>query len=460
MRKALTELFKIYIFLLPFELCAFLSVLKGGTAATLENDLFIVLIGFSLMFLNGKIYVEKNSILFDSVKLLIVLMALSTITSILLYYPFGTLHGENTLTASLPSSIYLILSGIVFYYNATMFRIVPKEQIRKVLDLLCVFTIVLGYFQAIILLSGGIFSDIYDSLDIFGVLANSAWMLEMNRICLQGSEPAVVGEIIFVLLVPYMLGHILHDTQRSKKYKLMFLLIVPLAVLSYSSTVYVGLVVNCACMVYFILRKRMTYKKIRNLALIGMTFFLIAVLGGYFFFTQTKLGQTLYYLLLTKTTTNDLSTLVRMAPVYTDISAFLRFPISGVGNGNQGFFYNETVYAKIPSWAHIYFEFADKLSGKSGIVNGGPFVPAFISGYGIIGVVSLITFIKRCVVHIRTNAQEFGEFRYMYYIGGITFLVLGTVTLSFDGNFVAMFIASIPMMLKKEKVQKNEVGRI
>ena len=59
-----------------------------------------------------------------------------------------------------------------------------------------------------------------------------------------------------------------------------------------------------------------------------------------------------------------------------------------------------------------------------------------------------IRFVKKCVDSIKNMPEIYGGFGYMYYIGGLTFLVLTTVSGGLDGNFLAIFVISIPFMDK------------
>lgn len=442
--------FKIYIFILPFLLLPGLNEIKNmfSPSASIENDFFLLVIGIILLMMinHGNIYYEYESLYVRGMKVCFQLVVISLITSFVFFIPFGTLYGENTITASIPNDIYMIITATTFYYNAQMFQLVSRKEIEKILDILCVVMIIVGYIQILCLYSS-IIGGIYDKVDILGILIDSQQIQRWGRICLVGAEPSAVGDILNILLCPYMLGQVLYTSE--KKYKWYWILTMPIMYFTYSSTVYIGLVANIIAFIIIYLRDSRDIRKILHILLILTLFCVILLLGGNYILNNTEIGGQIKYFLFEKTTMNgNLSTEVRYSSVFTDIYVFFHYPISGVGNGNQGYFYNEVVRRFIKQSALSYSELADRLSGAMGIVNGGAFVPAFISGYGVLGLYLAIRFVKKCVDSIKNMPEIYGGFGYMYYIGGLTFLVLTTVSGGLDGNFLAIFVISIPFMDK------------
>ena len=89
------------------------------------------------------------------------------------------------------------------------------------------------------------------------------------------------------------------------------------------------------------------------------------------------------------------STAYRTSTLINDIEIFKDYPIFGVGDGNQGFFYAQN----LPSWilASGSTEALSALSGSIGVLNGGAFLPSIISGYGIVGCVLFGVWIGFCI---------------------------------------------------------------
>ena len=449
MQKILRTIFLLYIFLFPFQLISFLSVFKNmfSSSAAIGNDFFVLIIGLLLIVIvdGGKIYFETGSIVRQGVKLVFELLIIGIITSIILFFPLGTLYGENSITASFSQNIYLVVTGITFYFNFRLFKCLSKKDIEKVLDFLCVFMTVLGIVQVLIILSFPAVGSFYDSVDIFGLLPNSNYMTKMHRICLSSSEPSGIGHIVGVLLLPYVLGQIIDGERKYKnRYCLWGILLVVISFFSFSSTVYASILID---LIVFIFLKI----KGKKGAIFLFVVFVLCLLGFFLWdevLVNTYFGKQMNYLLLEKTTdSSNLSTSYRYSTVINDCFCFLRYPFSGIGNGNQGFLYNETMSMPfIGSEVRLNYQTARAMSGSMGVVNGGPFTPAFISGYGLIGVFLLIRYLSFCNRKIRKFKEQLGCFCSMYYIGGIAFLLTAIVSGGIEGNFLVLFVCSIPMM--------------
>lgn len=444
-------IFYLYILLLPIQL---LSVFRRFTGffpgnASIQNDFFIMLVGLGLIILitRGRIPYQNNSVITNVIKLIIKLEILSIIASCILFIPYGNLYGENTFSASFPSMIYLGLTGVAFYYNYFMTKYVKKEAIEKILDILCLLMLILGVIQIAIINGIPLLGFLYDRIDVFDVLPNSAFMITMGRICLTGSEPSSIGMIVNVLLLPYCMGKILNK-ENKKKYKLYMVFLIIICFFSFSSTVYVGTLLNSVSAIVLYLKKNIR-KNIRKtvLTVLGVIIVVFAI-SATGVIQNSIIGKTINNLVFEKTTDEEnMSTAHRYSTVINDVYAFLHSPIIGVGNGNQGFTYNEAMNLPIiSSDIKNNPETQNILSGNAGVANGGAFVPAFISGYGLLGVFLLVIFIRKCLRHIRDNEKQFGSMGYLYLIGGFSFLGMTTVSGGLDGNFLAIFVCSIPVM--------------
>jgi len=441
-------LYKIYIFLLPFLLLPGLSTIKNSISqsATIENDLFILFIGVAIYVISnhGVIPFERDYLYADAVKTCLSLVLLSLATSLVLYPFLGKLNGENTITATIPNDIYMIVTALAFYYNAQMFRRITKREICRVLDVLYIVVLVVGYMQ-VLTIYVPMFGVIYDNIDVLDILVNSSQIANMNRTCLVGSEPSSGGDILSVLLIPYVLSRIITGEEKLRFTRI--LLMLPLVFFTYSSTVYAGFAVNLLIFYMYYTKTRNASDANRNKLILTVLLLLILGVGGTWFLSSTAIGKEVYYYLFAKTQVHgSMSTEIRYSTLYTDIYAFLHYPLTGVGNGNQGFFYNEVVTKYLSSSTLSYFEMADRLNGSKGIVNGGAFVPAFISGFGLIGIIILFRYILRCKRRIENHSDLYGSFKYMYYIGGLSFLAISVVSGSLDGNFLPIFVLSIPFM--------------
>lgn len=440
-------IFKFYLFILPFTiLFPFFIPFRDffSTAALISNNFFILIIGiFLFLFVNkGKIFLVRNSLVFNGIKLCVILNVISFITSVILFIPFGELNGENTLRASFPSIIYMFLTAITFYYNAMMFQLIEKRIIIKVLNFLSVILLFIGVLQLLLIKFPSI-TKIYDIINFANILVDSSLLRSMGRICFSSSEPSAVNCIVTTFILPYLLAQILYT--KLLKYKLYAISFIFLCYFTYSSSVYIGIIIN------IIVFSFLYFKHNKKTLVLLLFIFLVFLFSGNYIWNNTEMGQQFQELLLQKTTSQEnLSTVVRYSTIKQDVYAFLHYPLTGVGNGNQGYFYNHVIDSdrNLPYYVLQYSEISNKLDGNVGIISGGAFLPAFISGYGLIGIFLLLLFVHKCVVYINKYSEEYGCFRYMYYIAGLTFLVSSMAAASLDGNFISLFIISIPFMQK------------
>ena len=448
MYNSLRPIYKLYILFFPLQLFPFLNGFKNmfSSAAAINNDFFILAIGMVaiLWVTGGKLYYSKQALICDSTRLIAALLILSLVTSIILYIPFGTLYGENTLSATFAQNIYLILTGVAFYFNYTMFQTITKQEIEKLIDFMCLCMIFLGVLDIAIIAGIPGIGSIYDKLDIFNILPDADYMLKMGRICLTASEPSGMGNIIGVLLIPYTLGQLIYRDYKKGKYILFTIVFVLLSFFSFSTTVYVCIIVN------FVVFTLLKIKK--DGIVMGFVLFLVVipvmVILWNIYVKDTYFGHQIIYLLADKTTsTSNMSTTYRYSTVLNDLNCFIHYPLSGVGNGNQGFLYNESMNLSVfTDEMRTNYQIVNAMNGSMGVVSGGAFVPAFISGYGIIGIVALVCFLRRCVFKIKDRTETMGCFKNLFYIGGITFLVSSTVSGGLDGNFLVIFVCSLPLM--------------
>lgn len=214
---------------------------------------------------------------------------------------------------------------------------------------------------------------------------------------------------------------------------------------SFSSVVLIGLLSDM--FVFLILSMRRKNDILNIVFLIGVA--ILIVFSVFLVFPNITVWDEIDYLLTKKITdtSGNLSTAYRMSTVVNDLYTFITYPIIGVGNGNQGFLYNTTMNLPVVKENFIMsYEIIDAMNGKRGLLNGGAFTPAFISGYGIIGVLFLLKFLKRCKSRINNCTSEMGSFKYMYIIGGITFIITGIAGVGLNGNFAVMFVCSLPVM--------------
>ena len=148
--------------------------------------------------------------------------------------------------------------------------------------------------------------------------------------------------------------------------------------------------------------------------------------------------------------TSNYSTITRSSTIINDMLIFKDFPITGVGNGNQGFFFNQNV----PSWMNRSVE----VEGfRSVITNGGGnFFPSFVSAFGLLGVIILISFIKKYKKWEEDSVvRESREVGLLFNITISLFLLTSWYSVSLKSFEIMAFIFSLPFVRREFNNKTN-----
>jgi len=435
------KIFYLYIIFMPivvFSPFDFINTAFGEMAGSFSIVFHII--GFVLIMVSAaKEKIKINSFIKYIFFMILILNSLSIVMSLLLNYNLGILHGETTYTATIGMIIYYCHIFLIFYYNYYNLKNIKKEVLNRLLNLIVIFTFCIGYLQ-IFLLNFHSLVNLYDGINILGILRDSDFLITINRITLMGNEPASAATTLSLLILPFLFAK--HLEKDNLKVLFIILMFIPIIYYTKSSTAYIMFAANILVYLFFYFKKNKI--NLKNI-IISTTVFTIA-LSPFFITTldtETEIRNEIEYLFLNKITDNtNQSTLARTSTVINDIKVFNKYPISGIGNGNQGFYYNENV----PPMYLYSAEVQNLYRGDSGIVNGGPFIPAYISGYGIIGIVLLIIFILKSNRILKNKQGELGVFYEMYYLAAVSFLVSSIMSNDIVGNYIAIFILSLPFM--------------
>lgn len=430
---------KAYIVLLPLRMFSVFSEFMGifGAAAS-YFDFFLHLLGMSLLLIcrRGKIRSTKLGNSFAAS--IGILLTISVAMALCLHNSLGTLDGENSFTAIIGPSIYYVQYILIILYNINIFRMFTVEEIDKLMGITAKWLLALGYIQVLICIGIGGIGSIYDGLNIMGAFQPAEYIQELERIPLAGSEPAAGGWMIGLFVVPYLLSKII-TSQQKKGYVVQSLAWLPIIYFTKSSTCYI--LVTAAILVFSVLYYRYTNARKRGafvlagtvVLLIGVTLVFVGSFG------DNEIAQRIRYLLFEKLFDGDNeSTVTRTIPTYINLQIFLRYPLFGVGNGNQGFFYREF----FPSWGEISSNTYEKIVG---VADGGVFVPSLFSGFGIVGVIVFLIYAFRLVKLAVCQRENLGSMYYMFMIAAVVFIVNGFQG-DYFGQYLPLFIMSIPFM--------------
>lgn len=451
--------YKIYILFLPFVMSfsVYFSVISELLGALGKNFSVIphmigILIILYEAFKERKIQTNKIiNILF----LFILYLNFSSIMSAMYRSEtLGVLYGESTYGAIKGMLIYYTVVFLIFYYNFLMLSKFTLKELNRTMKFILNLILLIGYLQITTLKIPSV-GKLLDFIDVFDVLRNSEFLLVMDRITLSGSEPATISLIMNVLLMPYILSKILIGEEKLLN-TIKFLLCIPILFFSRSSSVYIMTILNLTIFLYlyykpFSKQNLSTRKILFNVSIATiLTLILLVTVNLNTSLANNEMVQKINYLTFEKISDdNNQSTLTRTSTVINDLKISLKYPLFGIGNGMQGYFYNEHIESE-------YFysqEVIDLYNGKSGIVNGGPFLPAFVSGYGLIGLLFLIIIMRQFFNLAKKRKNELSSYYYMFIISTLTFFIGGIMTADIVSNYIAIFCMSLPFL----KINANNI---
>ncbi len=446
---------KLYLYLLPIRMIApliFLKQLLPGGAMYFDFVLHALGIFILVLRTRGMIKLENGSsmqVLLHFIKLIVYLNLSSIVMSIFIQLTIGDYAGESAFSGIFGMFIYFTQYAVILFYNKYVFEILSKDEILTILHRVCWFLLILGYWQVAAMSFGGIFSALHDSLDVFDVLYSAE---TMPKLCLTGSEGASAGGIISIFVLPILYSCIISENKKKSSVVQAILWLVPLF-FTRSSTAYILFAaVTISFLAIYLFNTRHKIGAIAFLVILVLLFSLLIIVWFDISILPEDITYQIKYLLFEKATdANNGSTIARTVPLIVNWKTFLRYPLFGVGNGLQGYFYVE-----------FFPEFATNIEGsdvfvfyeraKTGISNGGVFFPSLLSGYGIVGILLIAIFVFRLIRHARAEKKQMEEFYYAFLLASIGVLISGFQG-DMYGQYYSWFMLSLPLMIREKILQ-------
>ncbi|MFR3995468.1 MAG: hypothetical protein ACLTZK_11625 [Turicibacter sp.] len=442
----LSILYKGYVFFMPFSLFAVIP-----TDNMLVKYFFF---SVSCVFLYlGLLHIvlsrQGRIVISPLLKRLVLLYCYMTVSSIvmaiLLYLPLGVKYGQTTFDC-IPGDIifyFVVLLNIYFNYYCLSF-VVNFSELKKVFWVNIVILILIGYIQLFVIYGGGVFVRIYQSL------SNIFYLYPVDRarekgVTFFGSELSSAAQL-FVIIIPFLCSVLLNKTEPLKwKRRAIFALIlfIPLFLNTSSSSVYITLILVVATFISL------------SISIVGYRWIILGgtIIGfGTVLIYGTNIINTisntfddgLGYIIIGKIfDVSNLSTAMRFSGMSMFIWIMLHFPLTGTGNGIQGFFYE----TNLQSWAYKSEEVKMVLSGVSGIPNGGgAFYTAYLTGYGIIGLLALALFLRNYIRELKKKKSNLGYLYYLFLIGFAVFNFQAWTVMGIKQDLSVIFLLSIPFV--------------
>ena len=449
---------------------AFLSffgnVIRFGIGGhTFGLSFYISIVAFPLFLVSYVIsFRKKHNIDFYilNIVLIISILFLSSLGVSYILYPIKNgLFGTNPFKVwAFNSAKYLYdLFGII--YCVFFLSIIKRKTVKIVCSIFFWLWSFVGFVQIIICFANNTtLNNIYDSLNFLGILQSTENMFRIIknyghlRIAIFGSEPASSCVVIFCFIVPFLCYKIfeLKRIKSSTFYKIRLFGASAItfihAYFASSSSILVG-GIFFVIVLFFIF---ISLKSIKNRTKGIITIAFIAIAGAFFLvLSLTSKNGNIFMKLFN---TSDYSTQYRYSTIWNDIAIFAKSPLFGVGDGNQGYFYFENV---VGTWMSNSPETQAALRGENGLIGGGSFVPSFISGYGLLGIVVIIITFKKYFIYVHdTNGFFKGLAKYFIIASVCTFGLLSTATTAIHFNASAYLVIALPTLFSASNIIKKQ----
>lgn len=349
--------------------------------------------------------------------------------------PFSTISGDIVLY------LFFILS--VYYNYVILTKYIRFTSLFHLMKLQIIILLFVGFIQFLAINGIAPANILYNLLSSIFSLRDFDWLSSLERgVTFWGTEPASASLICY-LTIPYVLAVII---TRKGRQRLIFLIILLLFAFLFFSSDSTSALISFIYVVISAVILGIIKVNSNKLKLISFTIGLLMAIVYTVIFAQASFDVEFEagfsYVLLGKFfDTSNYSTITRASTIINDMNIFVDFPITGVGNGNQGFFYNENV----PFW----MDCSKEVKYMRYVIpnGGGNFFPSFISGFGIIGVMFLINFIRKFIKWESDSVlAENKTIALLYNISITLFLLSSWHSVSIKSFEIMAFIISLPLV--------------
>lgn len=411
------------------------------------NGFILVIIGALLMFFR-----HGREIAFDkSLRRFALFVLLGCITTlvmaVILYDQVGTLYGETTLTTIWPSLCWLLFDLVIVIYLCWGYQHIPNSTLDKAMDVLLILVIVVSALELGVMYVPSVFGFLSEPLELW-ILRFDANAVRL-RLCGVADEPSAMSATLGMFCLPYCYSRFRDGGAR---YIVAFFALLVIAWFTFSTTTYITVGVVLATIAVRELSS-MGRRGSHVPMLVLFSVLAVALIGALVFMATGRSHESSDFAVnITKVigrsvSEEDQSGAYRNSTIANDLAIVREYPLFGVGDGNQGFFYSQN----LPNWirANTSAEVAAALNGERGVLDGGAFIGALLSGYGIVGTCFFAVWAIGLLRYAMRNQRLMGRHYDMYIVALVGSMPVLYMNLGFKGAPVAAFlIFCMPMMAK------------
>lgn len=204
-------LFCIYVFSMPFTNFHPLGLNSVFGAMAKAPAFLVSIIGMVILLIRNKgvIFLDKNGLLRNFVKIVTALNAISIIMAIVLHKSLGILGGETTFDAIAGDIVYWIQVLCIVLFNIMLFRGVDIDAVESVIKKLIYILMAIGYLEMGMVLFGGPFTVICNALyNVELSMILNLW-IRTGKFSLTYSEASYAEIVLGALIWPYLCGKIM-----------------------------------------------------------------------------------------------------------------------------------------------------------------------------------------------------------------------------------------------------------
>ena len=402
-----------------------------------NNGFIFISVGIIALLINERSNLKFNKFLSTFSPFVIVGFLTTVLMSFFLTNSVETIAGETPVSAITTGLMWLFFDAAIVFFISHCYAHCTQDFLDRILDSFLLFTISICSVQALVMLGLPGASALFDIINIgdwLGVFKN----VMFERLVGIGSEPAAMAKPLGLLCLPYCYCRLANGG--GMRYGIAFVLLLYFGFLTKATTVYVTIVFVLLGILLIRIRKTNSKAVIVCFSLVCAAlsiFILISLINGGRLMSADII-ETFNTVLGKIGDSGNQSTAYRTSTVINDIEILKDYPIFGVGDGNQGFFYAQN----LPSWvlSSGSIEALSALSGSRGVLNGGAFIPSILSGYGIVGCALFCVWISFCIHIAIKRKEELGKYYDMFVLAMFACIPICWMAISFQGAPVAVFL--------------------
>ncbi|MCX8128917.1 MAG: O-antigen ligase family protein [Clostridia bacterium] len=372
-----------------------------------------------------------------SVYILTILNISSLLMAVVLHENLGVLIGRDTYKAVFPYLIYYSQYILIIIYNSYIFNEVGMKKIVRWIMFSFILLLIYGYIQLLLMrVNIGILNLAMSFLENVDI----PYVLDRGKINLTSTEASKAGCLLSVYVFPLLFSIYKNNVYKKSFIVLLIALYLPILFFTQSTSGYIGFVIAVLCYYMLDLKRSMEKRRVHihlTIAALVAVIALWIVIDNFEAIEQSTIYQTTFVKL---SDSENLSTMQRSTSIYTNMKAVLDYPILGVGNGNQGFFYIKY----FPDWGFQSFEAAELYYDRTKWPGAGAFIPSYVSGYGALGVILLLILIRNAWTSIRRlRGSKLNFISDFVIISSAVFIFQAISTTDVIGMYYLVFIYSL-----------------